>query len=90
MLIKMKRWYYAHDSTQPQTVKKAASDKQDLDFLVSWLAENRMTIEFDLYNSKTKDQLLPYVHCYWENVSDDESLMEDLKNAIKPADWDLL
>jgi len=49
-----------------------------------------MTIEFDLYVGKTKDQLLPYVRRYREDVSSDESLMEDLKNATKPADWDLL
>jgi hypothetical protein len=86
----MKRWYQNRESTYPKTLAKNGSDKRDLDFLVTWLAENNMTIEFEKYQGKNKEELLRYVRYYQEKYSEDESLMEDLKKAMKPLDWDLL
>ena len=90
ILTKMKRWYHNLDSTRPKTMLKNRSDRRDLDYLVSWLVENQMTIEFELYQGKTKDDLLKFVKRYREQVGEDEVLMQALKLATKPLDWDLL
>src|SRR6266498_2846889 len=87
LLTKMKRWYQNLESTRPKTVAKSLSDKRDLDYLVSWLTENNMTIEFEKYQGKTKDQLLEYVRAYVEVSKEEEELMGDLKAAMKSDDW---
>ena len=89
ILTKMKRWYHNLESTRPATVRKNISDRRDLDFLVLWLANNGMTIEFELYEGKPKEELLKFVRKYREKVGENE-LMETLKIAMKPLDWDLL
>ena len=90
ILTKMKRWYHYHDSTRPQTIAKNHSDLRDLHYLVYWLADNKMTIEFELYQGKSKEELLKYVSLYQEKMGQDQNLMEALKMAIKPEDWLLL
>ena len=89
LLTKMQRWYQNRESTRPKTVTKSHSDKNDLDYLVSWLAENDMTIEFEKYRGKTKDQLLEYVRAYLISTKA-QDLMQDLKAAMKPDDWESL
>ena len=89
LLTKMQRWYQNRESTRPKTVNKSHSDKNDLDYLVSWLAENDMTIEFEKYRGKTKDQLLEYVRAYLISTKA-QDLMQDLKAAMKPDDWESL
>jgi hypothetical protein len=86
----MKRWYYNLDSTWPKTMLKNRSDRRDLDYLIVWLGENEMTIEFELYQGKTKDDLLKFVRRYREEVGKNEVLIQALKSAMKPPDWDLL
>lgn len=86
----MKRWYQNRESTYPKTVVKNGSDKRDLDFLITWLAENQMTIEFEAYQGKTKVELLKYVRYYREKFNQNKDLMEDLKLAMKPDDWELM
>jgi len=86
----MKRWYHNRESTRPKTVVKSHSDKRDLDYLIAWLAEKDMTIEFEKYEGKQKEELLKYVRCYLEMFSDDQILMADLVMAMKPDDWRLL
>jgi len=90
ILTKMKRWYFNLDSTRPKTMLKNRPDRRDLDYLVSWLVDNQMTIEFELYQGKTKDDLLKFVRRYREQVGEDKVLMQALKLAMKPLDWDLL
>ncbi|KAF9443049.1 hypothetical protein P691DRAFT_713773 [Macrolepiota fuliginosa MF-IS2] len=90
ILTKMKRWYHNLESTRPKTVRKNDSDRRDLDFIVFWLADNQMTIEFELYEGKTKDELLKFVRTYREKAGEDEPLTEALKTVVKPVDWDLL
>jgi len=90
LLTKMKRWYHHRDSTHPKSVAKRNSDKRDLDFMVTWLADNKMTIEFDKYQGKPRDELLRFVQYYWEQIKDDKDLVEDLQKAMKPEDWALL
>jgi len=90
LLTKMKRWYQNRNAVLPKTVTKSYSDKRDMDYLLIWLAENSMTIEFEKYEGKSKEQLLDYVRYYRNRLSEDESLLEDLRKAMKPEDWDLL
>jgi len=90
LLTKMKRWYQSdRESTRPKSVAKCFSDKRDLDYLVSWLVENDMTIEFDKYQGKTKAELLEYVRAYKTSIEDEE-LIGDLKAAMKSDDWESL
>ncbi|KAJ3503264.1 hypothetical protein NLJ89_g8509 [Agrocybe chaxingu] len=90
ILTKMKRWYHNLESTRPKTTAKNDSDRRDLDFLVWWLADNKMTIEFELYEGKPKNELLKFVRRYREQVGENEPLMDALKTAVKPLDWGLL
>ncbi|KAF8340174.1 hypothetical protein F5887DRAFT_834704, partial [Amanita rubescens] len=87
LLTKIKRWYQNRDSTYPKAVSKRRSDRRDLDFMVVWLADNDMTIEFDVYGGKSKGELLPFVRYYREQVRTDKDLMEKLRKATKPDDW---
>lgn len=92
LLTKMKRWYHESQSksTRPKTISKILSDKRDLDYLVSWLAENNMTIEFEQYRGKTRDELMKFVCRYWLAVQEDEVVAQDLKKAMKERDRELL
>ncbi|KAF8530440.1 hypothetical protein BU17DRAFT_36115, partial [Hysterangium stoloniferum] len=90
LLTKMKRWYHNLESTFPRTITKTISDRRDLDYLIEWLAKNSMTIEFNAYQGKTPDELMPYVRCYWDKIRDNEALVECLRKAMKTTDWDLL
>ncbi|CCM00051.1 uncharacterized protein FIBRA_02077 [Fibroporia radiculosa] len=90
ILTKMKRWSHNCDSMRPKTVQKNASDKADIDFLVRWLAEYGMMIEFELYEGKSKDQLLDFVRQFRNRFAEDEELMADLKKTLNPHDWELL
>jgi len=56
LLTKLKRWYHNRDSTYPKTVEKRKSDKRDLNYMVTWLAGNNMTIEFEKYRGKSKTE----------------------------------
>ena len=49
-----------------------------------------MTIEFEAYQGKTKVELLKYVRYYREKFNQNKDLMEDLKLAMKPDDWELM
>lgn len=86
----MKRWFIYRTSTRPQTLAKCQSDVADLHWLVDWLAKNDMTIEFDQYQGKSKEELMVYMRAYREAFSGDADLMQPLMKAMKPSDWDSL
>jgi len=86
----MKRWYQSRESTHPRTVTKNTSDKDDLDYLSSWLAENEMHIEFEKYEGKPKSELLVCVRGYRESCRENMELMEALRSIIKEEDWAML
>ncbi len=90
LLTKIKRWYHNRDSTYPKTIAKQLSDKRDLDFIVAWLAVNNMTIEFEKYEGKSKEELLQFVRYYREQVEADKQTIDNLQKAMKPGDWALL
>ncbi|KDR77350.1 hypothetical protein GALMADRAFT_210405 [Galerina marginata CBS 339.88] len=90
ILTKMKRWSHNYESDRPKTVLKNKSDQADLDFIIYWLEENKMTIEFELYQGKTKEELLNFVRRYRNRFHENAKLMEAMENVVKPDDWKLL
>ncbi|KAJ2921368.1 hypothetical protein H1R20_g15729, partial [Candolleomyces eurysporus] len=90
LLTKMKRWYFNYESTRPKTISKTSSDKGDLDFLIFWLFENDMKINFDLYKGKEKPELLKFVRAYRDNIRDHMELMEALQGVLHEEDWDAI
>ncbi|KAJ7222314.1 hypothetical protein GGX14DRAFT_352512, partial [Mycena pura] len=77
ILTKMKRWSQNCNSTHPRTMMKNASDARDLRWLVLWLATNDMTIDFEGYAGKTKEELLQFVRLYRAKFEDDKALCVD-------------
>ncbi|KAJ7475964.1 hypothetical protein FB451DRAFT_1366594 [Mycena latifolia] len=92
ILTKMKRWAVNYNSTRPKTVLKTESDESDLHWLVHWLAANGLTIDFDNYAGKTKEELLRIVRLYKSESAHKYGVnfQDTLRMAIKPNDWVLL
>ncbi|KAJ7063672.1 hypothetical protein C8F01DRAFT_984949, partial [Mycena amicta] len=90
ILTKMNRWAQNCDSTRPQTVKKNLSDAQDLRWLVHWLADREMTINFDGYAGKPKEELLRFVRLFRAKFAEDAHFCDTLSRVLTPNDWDLL
>jgi hypothetical protein len=90
LLTKMKRWYHQRESTRPKTVSKNRSDKEDLDFLIFWLAENDQKIDFDLYKGKEKPELLNFVRTFHDKFSNEKVLMEALRDVLDEEDWEAI
>ncbi|KAJ3005132.1 hypothetical protein NUW54_g4481 [Trametes sanguinea] len=86
ILTKFKRWSVQHTSTRPKTIRKAASDRSDIQFIIEWLAENSERIRFDEYEGKSKPELLAMIRKYHDKYSDDVEQMEKLR-SIMPDDW---
>ena len=49
-----------------------------------------MTIAFEDYEGKTKDELLVYVRNYRVKFQDDVELMKVLESVMKPDEWEAL
>lgn len=90
ILTKLKRWSHNYESTRPKTVLKNKSDQKDISYLLNWLANKEMTIAFEDYKGKTKDELLVYVRNYRDKFRDDVELIEVLKSVMKPDEWKAL
>ncbi|TDL22819.1 hypothetical protein BD410DRAFT_199766 [Rickenella mellea] len=90
ILTKMKRWCLNYESDRPKTVFKNKSDQDDLNFLIHWLEEHQMMIDFDHYQGKTKQELLVHVRQYRNRLRENTELMESLANVLTPDDWKLL
>ncbi|KAF9530517.1 hypothetical protein CPB83DRAFT_810353 [Crepidotus variabilis] len=89
-LTKVKRWYFNRESDYPKTVLKTASDRRDLEYLLEWLVENEMTIEFEQYQGKSKKDLLVFVKGFKDMSEEDEELMITLQRAMKATDWEAM
>ncbi|OSC97831.1 hypothetical protein PYCCODRAFT_1418726 [Trametes coccinea BRFM310] len=87
ILTKFKRWSINHTSTRPKTIRKVASDRNDIQFIIEWLAENCERIRFDEYKGKAKPELLAMIGKYYAKYADNEEHMEKLR-SIMPDDWD--
>ncbi|EMD38753.1 hypothetical protein CERSUDRAFT_122328, partial [Gelatoporia subvermispora B] len=89
ILTKFKRWSVSHTSTRPKTIRKVASDTNDINFLILWLAERRITIQFESYRGKMKPELLLMVRRFRDKYAESTELMESLR-SIMPDDWDVM
>jgi len=67
---------------------KAASDKNDIEFLIRWLSTHQMKISFKDYLGKPKDDLLGFVRIFWEQKLIDGGLevIEILKGVLENED----
>ena len=90
ILTKLNRWSKNCESTRPKTVLKNKSDQRDISYLLYWLANKQMTIAFEDYKGKTKDELLVFVRSYRDKFRDDVELIEVLESVMKPEDWEAL
>ncbi|KAG9224473.1 hypothetical protein CCMSSC00406_0007666 [Pleurotus cornucopiae] len=76
ILTKLKRWTNIFASSRPKSRKKAASDLVDITFLVQWLIQEELRIDFDLYQlseGKERSVLLDYVRMYWDHLLEGEN-----------------
>ncbi|KZT11951.1 uncharacterized protein LAESUDRAFT_746734 [Laetiporus sulphureus 93-53] len=83
ILTKLKRWSMNCDSTGPKTKVKCVSDEQDLAFMIGWLLDHNLYIDFHNYRGKDKPQLLQYVRKYRDKVAEDEELVADLRGVVR-------
>lgn len=77
-----------YTSTRPMTIQKNSSDRNDITFLIRWLAENDLRIQFDQYQGKPKMDLLRMVRIFHGKHEEAAELMEKLRRILSPSDWD--
>jgi len=67
---------------------KAASDKNDIEFLIRWLSIHQMKISFADYLGKPRGDLLGFVRIFWEQKLIDGGLevIEILKGVLRDED----
>ncbi|OJT01786.1 hypothetical protein TRAPUB_7842 [Trametes pubescens] len=87
ILTKFKRWSVSYTSSRPKTIKKVASDRGDIEFIIEWLAVREERIRFHEYEGKTKPELLSMIRKYHDKYVDDVDQMETLR-SIMPDDWE--
>ena len=74
----MKRWAFVCESTRPRSLVKAQQDAHDIRFLLRWLAERNMFIEFDQYQTKQQGNLDGAVRRYID-ITKQDGLAEELR-----------
>ncbi|TFY78197.1 hypothetical protein EWM64_g5814 [Hericium alpestre] len=87
IFTKLKRWSMSYTSTRPKTARKTQSDRDDINFLIKWLAEHDIAIQFELYRGKTKPELLRMVRRFHGRYEGNTELMEMLRSTM-PGDWE--
>ncbi|KIL67782.1 hypothetical protein M378DRAFT_9060 [Amanita muscaria Koide BX008] len=92
ILTKLKRWCQTHTSTRPLTRRKAMSDRQDIEYLILWMSNRSMTIDFEQYQGKSKDTLLALVRELRDVIhsEDHTEMLGALRNVVTNDDWHLL
>ena len=76
-----------HTSIRPKTIRKVASDRADIKFMIEWLAESGERIRFDEYLGKTKLELLTMIRPYHDKYAEDVDHMDNLR-SVMPDEWD--
>ncbi|KAI0315293.1 hypothetical protein OF83DRAFT_1034585, partial [Amylostereum chailletii] len=91
ILTKLKRWSTQRTSTWPKALRKNLTDRQDIKYLIQWLAEHDLKIEFDSYIGKSKHDLLRMVGLFHDRLLEHEGpLMETLRLVMYPDDWEAM
>lgn len=68
-------------------MSKNRSDQKDIEFMINWLFKEKMLIGFDLYQGKSKGELLAMVRRYHDRFLDNEELMGSLKSLMQSDEW---
>lgn len=55
--------------------------------MINWLFDEKMLIGFDLYQGKSKAELLAMVRRYHDRFLDNEELMGSLKSLMQSDEW---
>ncbi|KAI4153000.1 MAG: hypothetical protein L6R39_001694 [Caloplaca ligustica] len=77
IITKVKRWVHIAESTRPQSMLKADSDLNDIQFLLKWLNSHDQKVDFDSYAAiKPKDQLLPAFRTLYRIHADIRGLLQ--------------
>jgi len=85
VITKIKRWMNLAESTRPQSIMKAGTDKRDILFLLKWLVEQNRKVDFQSYEAiKPKDELLPAFRLFYRLVPESETVMQ---GALDSADF---
>jgi hypothetical protein len=74
-------------------VLKHWSDEGDIDYMVHWLAWNRLMIQFGEYRGKKGEELMRYVRTYLaEKVKNTsrEGVEGRLRGIVERGDWEVL
>jgi hypothetical protein len=73
-------------------VLKHRSDEGDIDYMVHWLAQNRLTIQFREYKGKVQEDLMQYFRTYLAEKVKNASrkgVEERLRSAVERGDWEV-
>ncbi|KZT10200.1 uncharacterized protein LAESUDRAFT_694863 [Laetiporus sulphureus 93-53] len=90
ILTKLKRWCMICDSTRPRTKLKYTNDERDLRFMVRWLLDHNLYIDFDNYRGKDKPELLQCVRKYRDRFVGDEQLVAGLRGVVRGDEWEAM
>ena len=68
-------------------MQKNEADSTDIKFIILWLADRNIQIDFNNYLGHSKDGLISLVQKFRNKFSSDEALMAAFKVALG-EDWD--
>ena len=91
ILTKLQRWSTKSTptpSTRPNTGRKLASDKLDIEYLIGWLAKRDEVISFDNYPGKTKAQFLVMLRKYYDQHASQDSEQANALRKVMSDDWE--
>lgn len=88
ILTKLKRWMGIYQSTRPQTIRKATSDRNDIEFLSKWLAGNKQFIAFTEYEVDDPARLDVAVKTYFLYAEEQGAMdrLARMRSVIKEDD----
>ncbi|KAI0089705.1 hypothetical protein BDY19DRAFT_992680 [Irpex rosettiformis] len=92
ILTKLKRWCSDRSSTRPKTISKNRIDRNDITFMITFLAQNSLKIEFNDYTGKPKEELLKMVATFHAKLVDggEDGTLTKLQVVMYPEDWEVM
>jgi len=55
---------------------------------MDWLVDHEITIKFEMYKGKLRNDFLIFIRAFFESCREDEDLLNSLHEAMKEDDWD--
>lgn len=92
ILTKLKRWSTTRSSTRPKTIFKARTDKRDIIFMIAYLSDRNLKIEFEDYKGVEKEVLLRMVATLKRRMEreEEEDGVRRLKRVMYGGDWEVV